>query len=176
MSKNHTATQSTFDSPCSKMDSGFDSGFIPNPDNSVDPPPAMMFQVTTMDPVWMYCAQGTHCQKGMVFSVNPTADKSQEMFKQMAMASGDGGDGGGGAGGGAGGNMTGGGNMTAPQLAQPSIATGEGTQGDGGACSCACLCGKSAFPAGGGKEGWGGMSGRLLHHPSPLTLAADANP
>lgn len=34
-----------------------------------------------------YCKQktGAHCGKGMVFSINPTAEKSQDMFKQMAM-------------------------------------------------------------------------------------------
>lgn len=32
-SKNHTATQSTFEDPCKKMDSGSDSGFMPNPDD-----------------------------------------------------------------------------------------------------------------------------------------------
>ena len=155
MSKNHTATQSTFDSPCSKMEAGFDSGFIPNPDNTVQPPPAMMFQVTSTDPTWMYCAQGKHCQNGMVFSVNPTAEKSQEAFKQKAMQSGGGGSDGGNGGG------NGGGNATAPQQAQPSIATGQGQQGNAGQCSCSCLCGTSAFPAGAGMGGWGGMPGRL---------------
>ena len=33
-SKNHTATQSTFDDPCKKMDGGADSGFMPNPDDN----------------------------------------------------------------------------------------------------------------------------------------------
>lgn len=32
MQKNHTATQSTFDEPCKKMEGGMDSGFMPNPD------------------------------------------------------------------------------------------------------------------------------------------------
>lgn len=86
MSMNHTVTQSSFAEPCVKMEGGVDSGFMPNPDNSIDPPPMMMFQVTTMEPVWMYCAQKGHCGKGMVFSINPTAEKSQMAFKEAAMS------------------------------------------------------------------------------------------
>lgn len=36
MQKNHTATQSTFDEPCKKMEGGMDSGFMPNPDGKTD--------------------------------------------------------------------------------------------------------------------------------------------
>ena len=32
-----------------------------------------------------YCAQGAHCGKGMTFSVNPTADRTQAMFQAMAI-------------------------------------------------------------------------------------------
>jgi len=41
--------------------------------------------VTTTDPTWYYCKTGAHCQAGMVFSVNPTADKTHEAFKATAM-------------------------------------------------------------------------------------------
>jgi plastocyanin len=51
MSMNHTVTQSTFPLPCVKMQGGVDSGFMPNPNNTVSPPPSMMFQVTTTDPI-----------------------------------------------------------------------------------------------------------------------------
>lgn len=34
MQKNHTVTQSTFEDPCKKMEGGFDSGFMPNPDGA----------------------------------------------------------------------------------------------------------------------------------------------
>ena len=51
LSQNHTVTQSTFDTPCKKMDGGIDSGFMPNPDNSVVPPPMMAVQVTTEKPL-----------------------------------------------------------------------------------------------------------------------------
>ncbi|KAI9789686.1 MAG: hypothetical protein M1816_005861 [Peltula sp. TS41687] len=87
MSTNHTATQSTFDKPCVKMANGADSGFLPNPNNTVVPAPSFMFEIKNTAAIWFYCKQktGNHCGKGMVFSINPTAEKSHEMFKQMAM-------------------------------------------------------------------------------------------
>jgi hypothetical protein len=47
MSQNHTVTQSTFAAPCKKMEGGFNSGFMANPNNTVSPPPKAMFQVTS---------------------------------------------------------------------------------------------------------------------------------
>ncbi|KAI9680568.1 MAG: hypothetical protein M1817_004008 [Caeruleum heppii] len=86
MQKNHTVTQSTFKTPCVKMADGLDSGFMPN-DGSVSPAPVYTFQVKSTEASWFYCKQktGTHCGKGMVFSINPTAEKSHETFKSMAM-------------------------------------------------------------------------------------------
>ncbi|KAI4104131.1 MAG: hypothetical protein LQ339_003984 [Xanthoria mediterranea] len=88
MSKNHTLTQSTFPEPCKKMKDGVDSGFLPNPDDTISPPPTYVFQVKDAKPVWFYCKQKTptsHCGKGMTFSINPTADKSHEKFTQLAI-------------------------------------------------------------------------------------------
>ena len=51
MSKNHTLTQSTFPEPCKKMKDGVDSGFLPNPDNTISPPPTYVFQVKDAKPV-----------------------------------------------------------------------------------------------------------------------------
>ncbi|KAL8711601.1 MAG: hypothetical protein Q9220_004011 [cf. Caloplaca sp. 1 TL-2023] len=88
MSNNHTLTQSTFPLPCVKMQGGADSGFLPNVNNTVSPPPTYMFQVKDTAPAWFYCKQKkpvVHCGKGMTFSINPTADKSQAMFMAMAM-------------------------------------------------------------------------------------------
>ncbi|KAI9715974.1 MAG: hypothetical protein M1812_005608 [Candelaria pacifica] len=87
MSTNHTVTQSAFAKPCVKMDGGIDSNFLSNANNAVNPAPSFVFQVTAMTPVWFYCKQktGTHCGKGMVFSINPTANKTHDQFKQMAM-------------------------------------------------------------------------------------------
>ncbi|KAL8703078.1 MAG: hypothetical protein Q9201_003740 [Fulgogasparrea decipioides] len=88
MSTNHTLTQSTFAKPCVKMQGGADSGFLPNPNNTISPPPTFMFQVKDTKPVWFYCKQkkpANHCGKGMTFSINPTAEKTQTTFMQMAM-------------------------------------------------------------------------------------------
>lgn len=42
-----------------------------------------------LSPVWFYCKTGKHCSLGgMVFSINPTADKTQDAFKAAALASG----------------------------------------------------------------------------------------
>jgi plastocyanin len=73
--KNHTATQSTLASPCVKLASGFDSGFIPVADtNTQGPFPVAQFTVRNTDPVWVFCAQGAHCKAGMVFAINPGSD------------------------------------------------------------------------------------------------------
>ncbi|KAL8649523.1 MAG: hypothetical protein Q9226_005547, partial [Calogaya cf. arnoldii] len=51
MSKNHTLTQSTFAEPCKKMKEGVDSGFLPNADNTLSPPPTYVFQVKDKKPI-----------------------------------------------------------------------------------------------------------------------------
>jgi len=166
MSQNHTVTQSTFPLPCVKMMGGVDSGFMPNPNNTVSPPPSMMFQVTTTDPIWMYCRQKkpeSHCGKGMVFSINPTAEKTQAQFAAMAIAQN--------------------GTISAATMPPPpptaaapppsantappppppaatGIVSGTGS-GSGDSCSCSCLCGVEAFPVGAGLGMMGGMPGSL---------------
>ncbi|TFK42337.1 hypothetical protein BDQ12DRAFT_676030 [Crucibulum laeve] len=85
MSKNHSVTQSTFANPCTK--SGIDSGF-----QAVTPGNVPQWNVTVNDPttpLWMFCAQtnpANHCQAGMVFAVNPPADKTFDMFQAAAKA------------------------------------------------------------------------------------------
>lgn len=69
--KNHTVTQSTFAAPCVKAPGGFDSEFVPVAEGQTEFPVAE-FAVTSTDPVWIYCKQGTHCSAGgMVFAINP---------------------------------------------------------------------------------------------------------
>lgn len=51
MSANHTASQSTFAEPCKLMAGGMDSGFQPNANNTVNPPPKVAMQVMTTDPL-----------------------------------------------------------------------------------------------------------------------------
>ncbi len=118
----------------------------------------------------------------MVFSINPTAEKSQAIFKQMAMQQ----------------NGTDAGNASMSMsmsssttaVATPSAATTtesqiqssttvvspdvakasdgvnlvQGQGGDnGGQCSCTCLCGAESFPSGMGQGHWGGWGGKLRH-------------
>lgn len=51
LSANHTTTQSSFDRPCDPLAGGMDSGFIPNPNNTVEPPPQVAMQVMVSDPL-----------------------------------------------------------------------------------------------------------------------------
>ncbi|TEY55711.1 hypothetical protein BOTCAL_0230g00040 [Botryotinia calthae] len=166
---NHTLTQSAFTSPCEKLATGgIDSGFIPNVGNAINPPPAMAVQVMVDTPQWFYCRQAGHCGLGMVFSINPTANKTQAQFKAMAVAQ----------------NGTGiqsaiqggtpadaAGSGTPPSAiasagvaaATATVASGTGTIGADGACSCSCLCGQAAFPnaAVQGVGMFGGVSGAM---------------
>jgi len=81
--KNHTVTRSTFENPCSPSQSeSFTSGFVPV-SNTTAVLPTAQFNVTSNDPVWVYCGQTGHCQAGMVFAINP-ADKFAA-FQQAAM-------------------------------------------------------------------------------------------
>jgi plastocyanin len=50
-SKNHTATQSAFDTPCEKLAGGMDSGFQPNLNDTVNPPPQVAMQVMVTTPL-----------------------------------------------------------------------------------------------------------------------------
>jgi len=174
MSQNHTATQSAFTTPCEKLSGGMDSGFMANLNNSVSPAPQMAMQVTVATPIWFYCRQSGHCGKGMTFSINPTVNKTQAMFKQMAIAQ---------NGTGTPSVITGGtatvaaapaGTTVATAAAAPaSVATstsgatgltsGSGSLNSGGECECSCLCGVAAFPnaAVQGIGAFGGMSGAM---------------
>ncbi|PSS27198.1 hypothetical protein M430DRAFT_130471 [Amorphotheca resinae ATCC 22711] len=173
-SANHTVTQSAFNTPCEKLAGGVDSGFIPNINNSVSPPPQMAMQVTVATPIWFYCKQKGHCGKGMTFSINPTANKTQAMFQQMAIAQ----NGTGSASAITGGSTS---SVAAPPPAVTSSAassssgsmssgsssgsmvSGSGTLNGAGACECSCLCGTAAFPnaAVQGVGAFGGMSGAM---------------
>ncbi|TDL16142.1 hypothetical protein BD410DRAFT_731728 [Rickenella mellea] len=79
--KNHSVTQSSFDSPCSKRKdpwtlapNGFDSGFMPVASES-GTLPTFTITVTDDKPIWGYCRQllsnSTHCHNDMVFGINP---------------------------------------------------------------------------------------------------------
>jgi plastocyanin len=167
-SKNHTVTQSSFAAPCVKSVAGFDSGFMPNINNTVSPAPMLQFQVTTSTPIWMFCAQTGHCGEGMVFSINPTAAKSQAAFEAAAKAQNGTttAAGAGAAAASASSSATTGSTATSSVAAvaaatSGSVATGTGTLTSGGACSCSCLCGAADFPAGAGLGAVGGVGGEF---------------
>ncbi|KAH7926661.1 hypothetical protein BV22DRAFT_1128017 [Leucogyrophana mollusca] len=87
---NHTLTQSSFASPCANISTpmtGIDSGFMPVSANATMPAD-YSFKMTNDSTMWFYCRQTGHCQKGMVFAINPTAQKTFAMFQQAAEASG----------------------------------------------------------------------------------------
>jgi len=98
LAKNHTATQSAFASPCSKLigadgvtPSGFDSDFqFINATGGT--PSVKTFLVQDATPLWFYCRQKTpasHCAAGMVFAVNPPAEGNTfDKFLAAAKASG----------------------------------------------------------------------------------------
>jgi hypothetical protein len=88
--ENHSVVQASFDSPCvpiNNVDSsikGFFSGFMPA---ALETQGLLTFtiEVTSTDPVWFYCSQSTHCQGGMVGSINaPTTGNTLEKFKEAA--------------------------------------------------------------------------------------------
>jgi plastocyanin len=56
MSNNHTATQSPFATPCIPLAGGFDSGFMPNVNNSIVPPPQMAMHVKVSTPICKHYA------------------------------------------------------------------------------------------------------------------------
>lgn len=92
-SKNHTVTQSTFAAPCTQLTNasvtpnvvGISSGFVPVQANASDLP-TWSFALTDTNPLWFFCLQGSHCQAGMVFSINATPQKTYDMFLTAAKA------------------------------------------------------------------------------------------
>jgi len=81
----HTATQSTFASPCSPLSGGANSGPMPAA-GLTSGFPNYTYPVTDVSkPIWFYCATGNHCNQGMVFSLNaPATGNTHEAFKAAA--------------------------------------------------------------------------------------------
>jgi plastocyanin len=85
--KNHSVSQSTFAQPCQFKSGGVDSGFRATAADATSFA-KWSFEVKTTEALWFFCAQlapADHCQKGMVFAINPTADKSFEAYKAAAI-------------------------------------------------------------------------------------------
>ncbi|KAL0066514.1 hypothetical protein AAF712_006557 [Marasmius tenuissimus] len=90
--KNHSVTQSNFDTPCNPLYYGFDSGFMPVAPDSTQLPEVTL-HVNYTAPMWFYCKQPNpqpHCQQGMVFAINPPPEgdpRSFSAFKSLAKQS-----------------------------------------------------------------------------------------
>ncbi|KAH7364123.1 extracellular serine-rich protein [Rhexocercosporidium sp. MPI-PUGE-AT-0058] len=67
---NHTATQSTPEAPCTPLAGGVSSGHIPFQDGQTEVGTFNM-PVTSVAPMFIYCATGPHCQEGQVMIINP---------------------------------------------------------------------------------------------------------
>jgi len=91
---NHTVTQSTFDEPCQPISevsnvTGIYSGFMPvkAADTTI---PTYTILINSTTPMWLYCSQASHCQKGMVMVINENtkANKTRSLanFKIGAAA------------------------------------------------------------------------------------------
>lgn len=89
---NHTVTQSTFDQPCQPISAfsnttGFHSGFVPVA-ASAGMTPTYTIQINNTTPLWVYCAQGKHCEAGMVMVINENTSanstRSLANFKAIA--------------------------------------------------------------------------------------------
>jgi len=89
VTKNHTVTQSTFAAPCTQLVNattgavGINSGYMPV-NASATMVPSWTFQVLDDTPLWFFCLQGSHCQQGMVFSINATPNKTFDAFQAAA--------------------------------------------------------------------------------------------
>ncbi|KAJ9664702.1 hypothetical protein H2198_000048 [Neophaeococcomyces mojaviensis] len=92
--KNHTITESSFAAPCMPMAAnltsptrpGQRSGFVPvSADTQFRPVYNMLINDTK--PIWIFCGQAPHCQKGMAMVVNQnmsSPDKTLEKYKAAA--------------------------------------------------------------------------------------------
>jgi len=93
VSGNHTVTQSTFANPCVPINSvnnavaGFFSGFMDTTTTAqTGNTPVFELEVNDTTPIWIYCSQGAHCQKGMVMVINENASsgKTLQAFQSAA--------------------------------------------------------------------------------------------
>ncbi|ETI19681.1 hypothetical protein G647_08694 [Cladophialophora carrionii CBS 160.54] len=75
--KNHTITESSFAEPCKPIASnltsptrpGLKSGFVPV--TGMEPfTPVYNVLINDTKPIWIYCGQTNHCQKGMAMVIN----------------------------------------------------------------------------------------------------------
>ncbi|KAJ7875534.1 hypothetical protein B0H14DRAFT_2568688 [Mycena olivaceomarginata] len=84
----HTVTQSSFDSPCIRLDGGFDSGFNGRGADFSRPAPVWTLRITNVsEPIWFFCQASiptSHCESGMVGAINPPSIPTYNQFVAAA--------------------------------------------------------------------------------------------
>ncbi|EKD16695.1 uncharacterized protein L3040_001436 [Drepanopeziza brunnea f. sp. 'multigermtubi'] len=80
-SGSHNVVSGAFDSPCMPNTDAFFSGIIPGTDDGAN---TFTINVTSNDPIWLYCSVRTHCVSGMAAVINPPADHSIAAYKEAA--------------------------------------------------------------------------------------------
>ncbi|KAF2448380.1 Cupredoxin [Karstenula rhodostoma CBS 690.94] len=83
--KSHSVAQAAFASPCTPLQNGFWSGFIPSEKGPATE--TFMINITNASqPLWYYCSRGNHCQDGMVGVINApaTGQRTLKAFTEAA--------------------------------------------------------------------------------------------
>ncbi|ATY65710.1 extracellular serine-rich [Cordyceps militaris] len=92
---NHTLTQSDFDHPCKPIKEvnpsalGIFSAYMPVAASAAKKEiPVFTVMVNDTKPMWFFCSQGPHCEKGMAMVINENtsanASRSIEEYKKLA--------------------------------------------------------------------------------------------
>ncbi|KAG8861948.1 hypothetical protein FRB96_002391 [Tulasnella sp. 330] len=77
----HSATQSSFQAPCTALSGGVNSGFSSVTSATL---PTFSYAVKDTNPVWFMCSQVGHCAAGMVFAINPNSTETFAAFQAGA--------------------------------------------------------------------------------------------
>ncbi|KAF8182684.1 Cupredoxin, partial [Pholiota molesta] len=84
--KNHTVTQSSFNTPCIANPDGVTTGFVPVAAGTTNLPTKQFTVPEGTAPLWFYCEQTGHCGQGMVFAINAPADPAPNSFTAFKAA------------------------------------------------------------------------------------------
>ncbi|KAG9776555.1 hypothetical protein KCU88_g4818, partial [Aureobasidium melanogenum] len=91
--KNHTITESSFAEPCKPIASnltsstrpGIKSGFVPVT-GTEEFTPVYNVLINDTKPIWIYCGQTNHCQKGMAMVINQNSSSPNTIDKYIENA------------------------------------------------------------------------------------------
>jgi len=70
----HSATQSSFDSPCTYLAANTTSNTTAGFDSGLQASATFTINITDTNPIWYFCKQIGHCGLGMVGSINAQGD------------------------------------------------------------------------------------------------------